>query len=133
MRAIAISSDLRRRASRIAEAATEAANPELSIRRLLRIEDGFLVAGDYRYDLGQFSAVRVVGAGKASARMAVAVENILGLRIRWCFRWWIHYRRGSVSGHSCSPLRIDYFELSIYFCEKISLPTPTKLSFVDSR
>jgi hydroxypyruvate reductase len=79
---LAISANLRRQAIRIAEAGTEAADPELSIQRLLRIEDGFLIAGDYRYDLGKFSAITVVGAGKASARMAVAVEHILGLRIQ---------------------------------------------------
>lgn len=82
MGALAISANLRRQAIRIAEAATEAADPELSIQRLLRIEDGFLIAGDYSYDLGKFSAITVVGAGKASARMAVAVENVLGLRIQ---------------------------------------------------
>ena len=34
--------------------------------------------GAHRYDLQEVERVIVVGAGKASARMAVAIEEILG-------------------------------------------------------
>ena len=78
---VAISVDLRGRMRRIAKAAVEAADPAPAIKRLLRVEDGTLVAGEWRYELDGFREVAVVGAGKASARMAVAVEEIPGLGV----------------------------------------------------
>ncbi len=63
------------------DAALAAADPAPAIRRLLRIDGDTLLAGDQRYDLADFDAVTVVGAGKASARMAGAVEAALGERV----------------------------------------------------
>jgi len=78
---VAISVDLRGRVRRIAEEAAAAADPAPAIRRLLRVEDGTLVAGEWRYELGRFKKITVVGAGKASARMAAAVEQLPGLEV----------------------------------------------------
>ena len=79
--AVAISADLRRRVWRIADAAIAAADPTPAIRRLLSVEDGGLIVGECRYELERFQRITVVGAGKASARMAAAVEDLPGLQV----------------------------------------------------
>ncbi len=63
-------------------AALEAADPVQAILRHLRLQGETLIAGRKRYRLSSFENIRVVGAGKASAAMAQAVERLLGARIR---------------------------------------------------
>ena len=63
------------------DAALEAADPRVSIRKAVRVEGRTLRVGGATYDLDAFSRVLVVGAGKASAQMASAVEGILGDRV----------------------------------------------------
>jgi len=62
----------------IFEAALASVDPYQAVSRALRLEDGRLYAGDGIYELASFSRVIVVGAGKATARMAEAAEKILG-------------------------------------------------------
>jgi glycerate 2-kinase len=71
----------RQHARKIFEAALEAADPIVSIRRHLRVEGNNLYAEDRVYDLANHDNVYVVGAGKATAKMALAVEALLGERI----------------------------------------------------
>jgi glycerate 2-kinase len=71
----------RQHARKIFEAALEAADPIVSIRRHLRVERNNLYAEDRVYDLANHDNVYVVGAGKATAKMALAVEALLGERI----------------------------------------------------
>ena len=71
----------RQHAQKIFEAGLEAADPIVSIRRHLRVERDNLYAGDRVYDLANHGNVYVVGAGKATAKMALAVEALLGERI----------------------------------------------------
>jgi len=59
-----------------------AADPGEAIRRMIRLQDEQLTAGDDTFDLRHFERIFVVGAGKASAAMAKALEGILGDRIR---------------------------------------------------
>jgi hydroxypyruvate reductase len=73
--------ELRAAARRILEAALAAVDPRDAIRRHLRVEDGHLRAGPAVFDLGRIRRVLVVGAGKASAAMAAAVEEILEGRV----------------------------------------------------
>lgn len=73
---------LRRDALTIFRASLEAADPRKAIERALRLDRGALIADNRRYNLDQFRAVHVVGAGKASATMAHAVERILGNAIK---------------------------------------------------
>lgn len=61
--------------------AIQAADPEKSVRRHLLIRDGFLQAGGTSLPLAHFHRIMVIGAGKASASMAKAVEDLLGERI----------------------------------------------------
>jgi hydroxypyruvate reductase len=72
---------LRRHATTIFRAALKAADPEEAVRRYLRVDGETLIAGKRRYPLRNYERVFVVGAGKASAAMAKAVERALGRRI----------------------------------------------------
>ena len=71
----------RREARVIFRAALQAADPSAAVRRHVRLEGETLVAGGHRYPLRSFDRIWVVGAGKASAAMASAVEGLLGRRI----------------------------------------------------
>ena len=68
-------------ATRVMRAALEAVDPAVAVRRALRLEGERLLAGDRSYDLGRYRRVLVVGAGKAGAPMAAAVEEVLGERV----------------------------------------------------
>lgn len=72
---------LRRHALEIFRAALRAADPVEAVLRHVRLEDGTLVAGRRRYRLDAYRRVLVIGAGKASAAMAKALERLLGRRI----------------------------------------------------
>ena len=52
-----------------------------AVLRHVRLENDVLVAGGERYRLSSFANVYIIGAGKAGARMAVAMERLLGRRI----------------------------------------------------
>jgi hydroxypyruvate reductase len=73
--------ELRKAAGEIFQAALEAANPRTAIHRHVRREGEQLLADGAVYDLRR-GRVLVVGAGKACAMMAAAVEEALGDRIR---------------------------------------------------
>jgi hydroxypyruvate reductase len=72
---------LRRDATSIFRAALAAADPADAVMRHVRIDKDTLIAGRKRYALSHFRRVIVVGAGKASALMAVPVERLLSTRI----------------------------------------------------
>ena len=62
-------------------AALKAANPYNAVKRTIRIEGDRLFAGEAAYDLRNYEKVIVIGAGKGTAPMAKAVEELLGDRI----------------------------------------------------
>lgn len=72
---------MRKHALQIFQASLEAADPYAAVLRHLRFDGRVLVAGRRRYNLAAFDRIQVIGAGKASASMARAVERILGRRI----------------------------------------------------
>jgi glycerate 2-kinase len=72
---------LRSDALRIFYSALKASDPKEAVLRHVRVSDGVLFAGKRRYRLDEFRNIYLTGAGKASARMAVAVERLLGKRI----------------------------------------------------
>jgi hydroxypyruvate reductase len=82
---------LRRRALEIAAAALEAVHPANCIRRHLELRGSLLRANGLQWDLKEFRRVLVVGAGKASAAMAAAVEELLGDRIA---EGWVNVKDG---------------------------------------
>jgi glycerate 2-kinase len=71
----------RKHALRIFQAALNAANAENAVARHLEFDGETLVAGRRRYRLARFDRIQVIGAGKAGASMARAVERLLGRRI----------------------------------------------------
>ena len=98
-----MAASLRKQALRIFGAALRAADGAEAVRRHARVDAGVLIAGRKRYRLGRFQNVYVIGAGKASVRMAGAVEGLLGRRIR----------SGAINtkyGHAGALRRIDVNE-----------------------
>lgn len=69
---------LREDAGEIFAGALDAVDPYKAVHLHVTREGHFLNVDAYRYDLREVERVIVVGAGKASARMAVAIEEILG-------------------------------------------------------
>ncbi len=58
-----------------------AVNAGAALRRIVRMEGDVLAVGSRRYDLRRYDHVLVVGAGKATASMARAMEQVLGSRL----------------------------------------------------
>lgn len=71
----------RKHALQIFRAALDAADPERAVRRFLSFDGRILTLARRRYQLSHFDRIQIIGAGKASAAMASAVERILGHRI----------------------------------------------------
>ena len=74
-------SRLRQDATTIFHAALTAVDPEEAVRRHLRIEGDTLTVEGWSHDLTRCERIFVVGAGKAVAPMAQAIEDLLGDRI----------------------------------------------------
>jgi len=72
---------MRKDAVKIFYKALQAAQPGDAIRRHCKYESKNLIIGDRIYHLPQFKNLFVVGAGKAAAPMAAAIEDIFGERI----------------------------------------------------
>ncbi len=72
---------MKKHAFQIFRAALDAADPYPAVMRHLRSDGRVLIAGRQRYKLTEIERIFVVGAGKASAAMASAVERLLGRRI----------------------------------------------------
>jgi len=84
----------------IFQAGLAAADPVAAIRRHVVLRGGKLRLGNYSCHLKKVRNIFVVGAGKASARMAGALEEILGDRISG---GWINVKRGGAAAEK--PLR----------------------------
>ncbi|MBI4474062.1 MAG: glycerate kinase [Acidobacteria bacterium] len=69
-------SGLRHSARQIWEVALNAANPSTCIRNAVQVGDGVLTVGGKEFEIR--GRVIVIGAGKASARMAQVIEEVLG-------------------------------------------------------
>lgn len=63
------------------DAALAAVDPYHAVLRAAKVEGNHLWLADADYDLDAFERILVVGGGKATARMAQAVETLLGARI----------------------------------------------------
>jgi len=77
----ALLAGMRTQAEEIFRAGLRAAQPAAAIRRLCRLEDNRLRMADMCFDLALVERIVVVGAGKATAAMAQAVEELLGERV----------------------------------------------------
>ena len=65
----------------LAEVALAALSPSAGLRRSVRLDGENLVAGGRSYDLAAVGRLVVLGAGKASAEVATALEQMLGPRL----------------------------------------------------
>jgi hydroxypyruvate reductase len=72
---------LRKHARQIFEAGLQAVDPVEAIKRHSRLEKELLFIGDRQFSLNDYDRILVVGAGKAVAPMARAVEDLLADRI----------------------------------------------------
>jgi glycerate 2-kinase len=72
---------VRKHTLQIFRAALDASDPYAAVLRHVHFDGRTLIAGRRRYRMADFDRVQVVGAGKASAAMARAVESLLGRRI----------------------------------------------------
>jgi hydroxypyruvate reductase len=74
--------ELRQDLRAIFRAALQAVDPGEAIRRQVRRAGDQLHVAEHTYDLHQFDSLSVIGVGKAGAAMAIAVESLLGDRLR---------------------------------------------------
>ncbi len=65
----------------LAEVALAALSPSAGLRRSVTLDGKNLVAGGRSYDLSAVDRLVVLGAGKASAELAAALEQMLGPRL----------------------------------------------------
>lgn len=65
----------------LVDSAIKAGNPSSSIRRWVKVEADKLKVGNYEVDLSGVDRIVAVGGGKASAAMAITLEQILGDRL----------------------------------------------------
>ena len=72
---------LRGKTLSIFQASLRGADPKGCVKRFLKIEEGAFLAGNFRKKLKDINRIMVVGAGKASALMAQATEEVLKDRI----------------------------------------------------
>jgi len=72
---------LKSQALKIFRAALDASDPARAVLRHVRLSGDSLITGRRKYALSAFHRVFVIGAGKAGAVMAQAIERLLGRRI----------------------------------------------------
>ncbi|MGD8716212.1 MAG: DUF4147 domain-containing protein, partial [Desulfobacterales bacterium] len=73
---------MRQHTDEIFQAALKAVDPIEAIHRYVKLEQETLRVGDRRFELEDYERILVVGAGKAGAPMAKALEDLLGNRIK---------------------------------------------------
>jgi hydroxypyruvate reductase len=71
----------RAHAREIFAAGVRSADPFEAVKRHVEITDGILRADGRNYDLAAIANIFVIGCGKAAARMALALQEIIGARI----------------------------------------------------
>jgi glycerate 2-kinase len=72
---------MRQQAEEIFRAALKAVDPIEAVFRYVKLADGVLQVGERRFEFEDYDRILVVGAGKAGAPMARALEDLLGDRI----------------------------------------------------
>ena len=73
--------DLRSQAKDIIGAALKAVDPQAAMKKALRLKGATLWVGEQSVDLAGYKKIIAVGAGKAGAPMAAALEDVLGGRL----------------------------------------------------
>jgi len=73
--------DMRVHAQELFQASIDAVDAKKCVHQFVHLDNDVLHVGEQQYDLTQFSQVLVVGMGKASPQMGLALEEVLGERI----------------------------------------------------
>jgi len=100
-------------ALKILEYAINSVNPYDAVLRTISLNENILTIGKIEYDLDLYDRIIVIGGGKASGRMAEALENILG----------DHISQGSVIVLNGTQLEYNLHRISVY---EASHPIPGK-------
>ena len=79
-----------------------ACDPGLAVQRLVRLDDDGLVIDGVRHELDPDGRIVVLGAGKASLKIALALERILGERL---------HGGAVVVRHGAAPVSLERIEL----------------------
>jgi hydroxypyruvate reductase len=95
---------VRKHALQIFRAALDASDPYAAVLRHLKFDGRTLTAGRRRYRMAGFDRIQVIGAGKASAAMARAVESLLGRRITG---GWINVPDGTLANTGAKLRRVE--------------------------
>jgi len=95
---------VRKHALQIFRAALAASDPYAAVLRHLKFDGRTLTAGRRRYRMAGFDRIQVIGAGKASAAMARAVESLLGRRITG---GWINVPDGTLANTGAKLRRVE--------------------------
>ena len=74
-------SQMRNHASRIFSAGLEAVNPADAVKSSCAFNGHELICGGETYNLDQYKNIIIIGAGKATAPMAMAIEEMLSPRV----------------------------------------------------
>jgi hydroxypyruvate reductase/glycerate 2-kinase len=93
-------------ALRVAEAGLVACDPGLAVERLVQLDGDELIVDDSRHRLHPEGRILVLGSGKASLKIALALERILGDRVHGGT---VVVRHGSAAA---VPRRIELLEAS---------------------
>lgn len=72
---------LRSDAEQIWWAGVNAVQPERLVPDVMAVDGNTLLIADHQFDLNVFDSLTIIGAGKASGAMAVAVEKVLGANL----------------------------------------------------
>ena len=70
--------DLKAEAQQVFEAGLRAVDAKEAVKRSMVLKENILHIGEKKVDLSKFNQIWAIGAGKGSAAMAQAVEEILG-------------------------------------------------------
>ena len=97
---------LREDAHKIWWAGVQAVQPERLIPEFVNVIDRLLFIGEEQFDLNQIENITVVGAGKAGASMAVALEDTLGKEIlkKYHVKGWINVPEDCIRPTQCIHL-----------------------------
>ena len=87
----------------IVNKAIASADPSTAMRRRLRLEGEFLKVGVQELDISEVGKIIVVGGGKASGRMAEALEEMIGNGITGGV---VNVPEGTASGHRTRKIKL---------------------------
>ncbi len=73
--------ELRRIAIKIVEHALSKADPYVAVKKLIKLHNNTLYIGEQKIDLDKIGKIYLIGAGKATFPIALALEEILSDRI----------------------------------------------------